>query len=469
MSEIEGNLIETWISSVEVDGLHNRLSFSVDLKPGVNIIYGKNGIGKTTLLHVIANLSEVDIARFSHLRFRKIEVRNNRRQTITLTKSDAGLSVHIDGQETSYRHGSSDLSESERQTIRDALGNRATYLPAFRSVLERMRESAYGAQEDRVRPEYDTLRRTEWEALQSERGYERAVRREANLLDSNVSKTLRCRDWFGQFVPVVRYPSITDVVSGLSDEWTTAQIAIGKIEQKQFETAFVEIFSAIAKGEIATDQQDHGPLLEEIRKLVTLDDSAFQGPTGMSAYLQLVDIADKPNASGRNYGNVLKIYRDKLYQRKIERENALKSVSAFKDSVNVFLSTKSFCIGNRFPNRPRGRDQAVYIEPEKGPSYGVMALSSGERQIVTMLFSATRSPFKGGCCLIDEPELSLHVDWQRIILKQIEEQHQGRQIIACTHSPEVGADHEDRVQFFEPHITEAAEDDGADIEEGVGL
>lgn len=448
MAESDFVVPETWITSVEVEGLHNRLSFTVALRAGVNIIYGKNGIGKTTLLHVIANLSEGDVARFSFLRFNRIEVTNNHGQTIKLVKSDSSLTVYIDDQETSYQHGINDLSEAEQQAIRAALGNRATYLPAFRSVLERMRESAYAAQEDRGRPEYEALRRSEWEAIQTEKGYDRAMRREGNLLESNVSKTLRCREWFGHFVPVIRYPSITDVVAGLSDEWTTAQIAINRIEQKQFETAFVEIFSAIAKGDIATEDLDHGPLLEEIRDLVTLDDSPFQGPTKMSAYLQLVNIADSPSNAGRNYGNVLQIYRDKLFERKVERENALKSVNAFQDSVNVFLSTKSFCIGNRSSFRTKLRERSVFIEPEQGKPYGVMALSSGERQIVTMLFSATRSLFRGGCCLIDEPELSLHVDWQRIILKQIEGQHRGRQIIACTHSPEIGADHEDRVQFF---------------------
>ena len=99
---------------------------------------------------------------------------------------------------------------------------------------------------------------------------------------------------------------------------------------------------------------------------------------------------------------------------------------------------------------------------------GLRALSSGERQIVTMLYSASRSPFKSGPLLIDEPELSLHVDWQRIILGEIENQHQGRQIIACTHSPEVGADHESRVQFFFPYAADVFEE-VSDLEEAVSL
>ena len=45
--------------------------------------------------------------------------------------------------------------------------------------------------------------------------------------------------------------------------------------------------------------------------------------------------------------------------------------------------------------------------------------------------------------LIDEPEISLHVDWQRIIIAEITRQANGRQVIVCTHAPEIAADHRD--------------------------
>jgi predicted ATPase len=70
-----------------------------------------------------------------------------------------------------------------------------------------------------------------------------------------------------------------------------------------------------------------------------------------------------------------------------------------------------------------------------------------------MLYSASRSRFKSGTFLIDEPELSLHVDWQRQILRELMQQSADRQIIACTHSPEVGGDHLEETQDFEPTLT----------------
>ena len=60
-----------------------------------------------------------------------------------------------------------------------------------------------------------------------------------------------------------------------------------------------------------------------------------------------------------------------------------------------------------------------------------------------MLFCATHMSPADGVMLIDEPEISLHVDWQRIILDEIMRQAGDRQVIVCTHSPEVVAEHRD--------------------------
>ncbi len=39
------------------------------------------------------------------------------------------------------------------------------------------------------------------------------------------------------------------------------------------------------------------------------------------------------------------------------------------------------------------------------------------------------------CLFIDEPEISLHVDWQRILFPLLLKQSMGNQFIVATHSP----------------------------------
>jgi predicted ATP-dependent endonuclease of OLD family len=149
---------------------------------------------------------------------------------------------------------------------------------------------------------------------------------------------------------------------------------------------------------------------------------------------------------------VLALYLEMLTRRKKERRAALQTTRDFEISVNKFLDNKKFKIGTTIKKAPYRRE-SISVRSAGGNAYGPSSLSSGEKQVLTMLYSASRTRHKSGVFLIDEPELSLHIDWQRIILKELIAQSPDRQIIACTHSPEVGAEHFFETQTFDPKPT----------------
>ena len=60
-------------------------------------------------------------------------------------------------------------------------------------------------------------------------------------------------------------------------------------------------------------------------------------------------------------------------------------------------------------------------------------LSAGEQQLLSFLCYNTFS--ENAVIFIDEPELSLHVDWQRLLLPTLLEQETGNQFFIATHSP----------------------------------
>ncbi|WP_347554849.1 AAA family ATPase [Robbsia sp. KACC 23696] len=61
------------------------------------------------------------------------------------------------------------------------------------------------------------------------------------------------------------------------------------------------------------------------------------------------------------------------------------------------------------------------------------ALSAGEKQMLS--FICYNAFYKNSIIFIDEPELSLHVDWQRRLYAILESQESGNQFIFATHSP----------------------------------
>ncbi len=64
-------------------------------------------------------------------------------------------------------------------------------------------------------------------------------------------------------------------------------------------------------------------------------------------------------------------------------------------------------------------------------------LSSGEKQILIILLATLVQHRKKYILLMDEPEISLHIEWQRILIANIRQINPNCQIIIITHSPTV--------------------------------
>jgi len=55
--------------------------------------------------------------------------------------------------------------------------------------------------------------------------------------------------------------------------------------------------------------------------------------------------------------------------------------------------------------------------------------------------------------LIDEPEISLHIDWQYKLIGAMVKQLPTKQLIVCTHSPVIATDYEDKMIEIKPNPT----------------
>ncbi|MBK8111629.1 MAG: ATP-binding protein [Saprospiraceae bacterium] len=64
-------------------------------------------------------------------------------------------------------------------------------------------------------------------------------------------------------------------------------------------------------------------------------------------------------------------------------------------------------------------------------------LSSGEKQLIILLTEALLQKGKQTLFIADEPELSLHIEWQRKVISSIRRLNPNSQIIVATHSPEI--------------------------------
>jgi predicted ATP-dependent endonuclease of OLD family len=83
-------------------------------------------------------------------------------------------------------------------------------------------------------------------------------------------------------------------------------------------------------------------------------------------------------------------------------------------------------------------DDNVGIRIGESVSLPLGLLSSGEKQVLRLLIECLR--VQENTLLIDEPELSLHVDWQRGLISAMRALNPDCQLILATHSPEIMAE-----------------------------
>lgn len=72
-------------------------------------------------------------------------------------------------------------------------------------------------------------------------------------------------------------------------------------------------------------------------------------------------------------------------------------------------------------------------------------LSSGEKQLLILLIETLLQRKERCIFLADEPEISLHIEWQREIISSVLALNPNAQIIVATHSPEIAGKHKSKI------------------------
>ena len=83
------------------------------------------------------------------------------------------------------------------------------------------------------------------------------------------------------------------------------------------------------------------------------------------------------------------------------------------------------------------RDSNEIFFHQYGERISPYVLSSGEKQMLVILLTALVQENRPGVMLMDEPEISLHIEWQQRLIGLVRTLNPNTQIILCTHSPAI--------------------------------
>ena len=399
----------------EIDGLNRRrtpVAYKLDSK--VNIFFGPNGSGKTSILKILHSALSGEAGSISNVAFDKASVKIHsirHRKDFLLRYSKPTESVASNVLESP----TSELSVELVRSVSRRLSREKNKEPGWQSTPE-----APDGFSGRWAHTYLPTSRLYMDS-RTDPAMAIYLQRSMGGVDTGVEDTLD-----------------NDFARSLQSLWSTRYGTIlgrvGSIQQEALRSIFLDVLMP----DVAADTQRK----KERQGSSNLD--AGRAFERMSSFLKrqsnhrIQQALGSKDEFARRYNSDIKlkqiVNRIDVVEAQIERE--MKPIAQLSELVQrLFLKGKSVSFDG-----PR-----ISVQSDTGGTIGLERLSSGEKHLLRILVAALDA--SESSLLIDEPELSMHIDWQRELVKDIHSLNPDCQLILATHSPEVMADIPDEKIF----------------------
>lgn len=421
------------ISRVKITGFWERHTVDCTFQDDITVLIGRNGTGKTTFMELLRAAISVDAAGLCDNDFNEITIElkdHKKKKTIKLTKTQP----NFDDYEISYK-----ISRQKPITIADPRYDRVGYFrrrsnaASIHAIKEQMNEliclsslsvhrndeadkqqqyegDRGGKQNDIKRSLVDIrleslmigLTQYNFELAKHEKDILNKMQQEVLL--SVIDTSITAEQMFGEaleFDPETSRRRITDAYRQLG---VHGREVIKKINTHIKEVDTVSRKLKDARDESAKNGHSETTITEfEITPLLAFEKAR--------AIMGIVSKAQEQCAM------------------------VFKPISSFIEIVHEFIPDKKFII-----DPATGRLTVI------DPSWlDVARLSSGEKQLLILLTETLLQRSKSYTFMTDEPEISLHISWQRKIIPTITKLNPNAQIIVATHSPEVAGNYNTKI------------------------
>ncbi len=420
------------IQSVQIDQFWHRFDAGCEFNPSVNIIIGKNGTGKTTFMNILSAVLSVDIDAIASNDFESITVSlydGKRKRTVKATKIDDAkfpffmVEYQISRKKYSVRFASTDdrrmamhyrrRAQEESSEVRKVLSD----LVSLSSLsVYRLRSSDDYEVRDRngthlVSPVDYRLN----ELMQRLTHYQLELSQRARLISTKLQKDV--------------------LASILYDE-----------EDSKAEAYRLDFDKEAEKRDLISAYSQLNVIDSGVRKKINFHADAID-----ETVLALAELNKNPGKENEVEKRVdfrsLEALRKsrKIIEMSLEAESKtakiFSQINKLLSIIRTFIKEKQFDFegGN------------LTVSTKQG-GLELSNLSSGEKQLLILLTEALLQKEAPCIFLADEPELSLHIEWQRMIIPAIVELNPNAQVIVATHSPEVASKFSDSIFDMEDLI-----------------
>lgn len=248
--------------------------------------------------------------------------------------------------------------------------------------------------------------------------------------------------------------SVLDAAIRRTEEWLRFEaLRAANIGEADTNKVYAEIVKRITRSR--GGRSTAGTQAKEILRLLKDLESRSRAYSelGLMSVLNLGELVNAlDTASGQKQqimSEVLRPYVDSLTVRLNALQNVQELLQVFLESINEFFANKyvSFDLS-----------RGLLIRLKTGEPLAPAMLSSGERQLLLLFCNTVTARQQASIFIIDEPEISLNVKWQRRLLRALLSLVRGTpvQFLVATHSIELLAQYRRNVVRLQPADSDAS-------------
>jgi len=412
--------------------VHNLLSqeesrdvlFPVDEE--FHIIYGPNGVGKTKWLEAVNALLCADLLKLSDLPLTGVSIDYSDGTTLAYRTSGDGMMFVlevVEGDEVLFR------SEQSREDLFDGrvIDVAGTEWVGVGSGYWRDPTDGETISDQEMRQRYGPLPDPEVRAPEGLGDIQELVRpmfiRTQRLLEQpHMQRTHR----LGQAYPVRRRgrPSRNAVERYAEDIRSHLREALARNSRS---TAQLDRTFPNRLLDNATDVEISE---EEIRRRYETQSGKRERLARLSLIGGEPEIALPSQELIEWQRRVLRVYLEDTEKKLNTFDEVLERVELLEDVINRRFLGKAISVT---------ADDGLKVTTDSGHEVELAELSSGEQHELIMFFDMLFNVQPGSLVLIDEPEISLHVGWQREFLNDMKRVSQlsSARVLIATHSPQI--------------------------------
>lgn len=437
----------TNIQYINIKGLFGRFDVEMPFNKIANIYIGENGMGKTTILNCIYFLLDKKFGKLAEINFDAIEIKfraEEQAHIITaydLSKYNQKRIPHV------RKYIDHDLIEHMLDDVLVRYGENV--FPHHRIEMDdeiemlsrriaRMMDIPINIARRSVYEYFDTKK---FNLDREKKGDIEKVKR----LISSINKNITQKIWY-----LPTYRRIEDDYSKLniSAEKVTDSDMLIRFGMSDVLSSKKQILEHIRKEAIDGFNKMAGVLLKQYASstehINMLEDDRDIDINTVKLILDRIgdEIDDNSKNEILDLINTNKIY-DEKYRILMDLLDKLvisyESQKKFDDRIKLFADTcNKYLNGKKFYYNPSELTLEIYIVKNNMLTSEVVELpqlSSGEKQIVSLFSKLYLENEKEAIVIIDEPELSLSIKWQNMLLPDIVRSGNCKLLLTVTHSP----------------------------------